>query len=48
MEAGEIARLRSELPIPEVTLPALRVAGLTSTDIEELASVLRSDSGGAT
>jgi arsenite/tail-anchored protein-transporting ATPase len=42
MEAGEIARLRAELPIPEVTLPALRVAGLTSSDIEQLADALRS------
>ncbi len=49
MEAGEIARLRAELPIPEVTLPALRVAGLTSSDIEYLAAALRggTDSGGA-
>jgi arsenite/tail-anchored protein-transporting ATPase len=51
MEAGEIARLRAELPIPEVTLPALRVAGLTSSDIERLAGALRSgtgsDAGGA-
>jgi arsenite/tail-anchored protein-transporting ATPase len=45
MEAGEIARLRAELPIPEVTLPALRVAGLTSSDIEQLAGALRSDTG---
>jgi arsenite/tail-anchored protein-transporting ATPase len=48
MEAGEIARLRAELPIPEVTLPALRVAGLTSSDIEQLAGALRSDTGSDT
>jgi arsenite/tail-anchored protein-transporting ATPase len=45
MEAGEIARLRAELPIPEVTLPALRVAGLTSSDIEQLADALRNGTG---
>jgi arsenite/tail-anchored protein-transporting ATPase len=48
MEAGEIARLRAELPIPEVTLPALRVAGLTSSDIEQLADALRSGTGSDT
>ena len=46
MEAGEIARLAAELPIPEVTLPALRVAGLTSSDIELLAGALRGPSRG--
>jgi arsenite/tail-anchored protein-transporting ATPase len=45
MESGEIARLRAELPIPEVTLPALRVAGLTSSDIGRLADALQSGSG---
>jgi len=45
MEAGEIARLATELPIPKVTLPALLVAGLTATDIGELASVLRGGNG---
>jgi arsenite/tail-anchored protein-transporting ATPase len=45
MEAGEIARLRAELPIPEVTLPALRVAGLTSSGIEQLAGALGSHTG---
>jgi arsenite/tail-anchored protein-transporting ATPase len=48
MEAGEIARLRAELPIPEVTLPALRVAGLTSSDIEQLADALRNGTGSDT
>jgi arsenite/tail-anchored protein-transporting ATPase len=48
MEAGEIARLRAELPIPEVTLPALRVAGLTSSDIEQLADALRSGTASET
>ncbi len=45
MEAGEIERLGTELPIPEVTLPALRVAGLTASDIEQLAGTLRIDPG---
>jgi Mrp family chromosome partitioning ATPase len=40
MEAGEIARLASELPIPKVTLPARPAAGLTPEDIDELALVL--------
>jgi arsenite/tail-anchored protein-transporting ATPase len=48
MEAGEIARLRAELPIPEVTLPALRVAGLTSSGIEQLAGALGSHTGSDT
>ncbi len=41
MEAGEIARLATELPIPKVTLPARLVAGLTSFDVEQLAATLR-------
>jgi len=41
MEAAEIARLATELPIPKVTLPARLVAGLTSIDIEQLADTLR-------
>ena len=40
MESGEIARLAAELPIPEVTLPALLVAGLNSSDIDQLAVAL--------
>ncbi|MGE5210148.1 MAG: ArsA family ATPase [Acidobacteriota bacterium] len=40
MEAGEIARLAEELPIPKVTLPARPAAGLTPEDIDELAEVL--------
>jgi hypothetical protein len=40
MEAGEIARLARELPIPKVTLPARLVAGLTAADVRELAVVL--------
>ncbi len=40
MEAGEIARLATELPIPKVTLPARFVAGLTAADIEALAGTL--------
>lgn len=43
MEAGEIARLAAELPIPKVTLPARLAAGLTSVDIEQLAAVLGAD-----
>jgi arsenite/tail-anchored protein-transporting ATPase len=42
MEAGEISRLAAELPIPKVTLPALLVAGLSSSDIELLARELSS------
>jgi hypothetical protein len=45
MESGEIERLAAELPIPEVTLPALLVAGLTSSDIEQLAAPLAGDTG---
>ena len=41
MEAGEIARLAAELPIPKVTLPARLVAGLTAVDIGALADALR-------
>lgn len=50
MESGEIARLAAELPIPEVTLPALLVAGLTSSDIDRLAALLGDDrsTGGGT
>jgi anion-transporting ArsA/GET3 family ATPase len=42
MEAGEIARLAAELPIPKVTIPARLVAGLTAVDVEALADALRS------
>jgi anion-transporting ArsA/GET3 family ATPase len=48
MEAGEIARLATELPIPKVTLPARLVAGLTAADIRELAGVLRGGTGVST
>jgi hypothetical protein len=48
MEAGEIARLAAELPIPKVTLPARLVAGLTAADIRELAGVLRAGTGAST
>jgi anion-transporting ArsA/GET3 family ATPase len=41
MEAGEIARLAADLPIPKVTLPARLVAGLTAADIDVLAGTLR-------
>jgi hypothetical protein len=44
MEAAEIERLAAELPIPKVTLPARLVAGLTSHDIEQLATMLRDGS----
>lgn len=43
MEAAEIERLASELPLPKVTLPARSVAGLTSSDIGQLADSLRAD-----
>jgi anion-transporting ArsA/GET3 family ATPase len=44
MEASEIARLATELPIPKITLPARLVAGLTAHDIDALAATLRSES----
>ncbi len=40
MEAAEIARLASELPIPKVTLPARPAAGLTAADIDLLARTI--------
>jgi arsenite/tail-anchored protein-transporting ATPase len=45
MERGEIERLAAELPLPQVHLPALGVAGLTAVDIDELA--WRLDDGAA-
>jgi hypothetical protein len=48
MESGEIARLAAELPIPKVVLPARLVAGLTSSDIEQLAGALGRHSGADT
>ncbi len=51
MEAGEIARLAAELPLPKVTLPACLAAGLTSSDIQRLADTLvhtRLDTGADT
>lgn len=46
MEAGEIARLATELPIPKVTLPARPAAGLTSVDIGHLATYIADAHGG--
>jgi len=40
MEARELDRLSSELPLPQVLLPALPVAGLSAGDVEELAAVV--------
>jgi arsenite/tail-anchored protein-transporting ATPase len=42
MEAAELARLATELPIPKVTLPARIAAGLGPADIDELARSLGS------
>lgn len=38
MEAREMARLDTEVPIPKVELPARLTAGLTAADIDELAA----------
>ena len=43
MEASEIARLATELPIPKISLPARLVAGLTADDIDALAGTLRGE-----
>jgi hypothetical protein len=40
MEAGELARLASDLPLPQVIIPARPVAGLISSDIDEMAGEL--------
>jgi anion-transporting ArsA/GET3 family ATPase len=40
MEAGELARLSSDLPLPQVIIPARPVAGLVSSDIDEMAGEL--------
>jgi anion-transporting ArsA/GET3 family ATPase len=40
MEAGELARLSSDLPLPQVIIPARPVAGLISSDIDEMAGEL--------
>jgi anion-transporting ArsA/GET3 family ATPase len=42
MEAREIDRLATEVPIPKVELPARLTAGLTAADVDELAATLRS------
>ena len=43
MEAQEIARLTKQLPLEQVVLPAKLVAGLTPSDIDDLAGVLGPD-----
>ena len=43
MEAQEIGRLTEQLPIAQVLLPAKLVAGLTSSDVDDLADVLGPD-----
>lgn len=40
MEAGELARLSSDLPLPQVIIPARPVAGLVASDIDEMAGEL--------
>jgi arsenite/tail-anchored protein-transporting ATPase len=40
MERQEVARLASQLPIPQILLPGLMVAGLSADDIDELAVTL--------
>ncbi len=40
MERDEVARLTASVPLPQVHLPALPVAGLTAADIAELARSL--------
>jgi len=40
MEAREIARLDTEVPIPKVELPARLTAGLTAADVDDLAAEL--------
>jgi arsenite-transporting ATPase len=37
----QIARLRAELPLPQVHLPARPVAGITGDDVEALVAALR-------
>jgi hypothetical protein len=37
MEREELARLTATVPLPQVHLPALPVAGLTAADVTELA-----------
>jgi len=45
MERTETERLRAELPLAQVSLPALLVAGLSGDDIDALADVLTAPSG---
>jgi len=40
MEADELQRLAELLPLPQVVLPAIAVAGLVPADIDELAGIL--------
>ena len=40
MEAGALERLRTELPVGQVVLPAVATAGLAADDIDELARAL--------
>ena len=40
MEAAELDRLSSDLPLPQVMIPARPVAGLVSTDVDVMASEL--------
>ena len=45
MEFAEIARLSAELPLVQLTLPAVLVAGLSAHDVDGLADVLVTESG---
>ena len=45
MEAAELARLSSDLPLPQVMIPARPVAGLVSTDVDVMASELAGHGG---
>lgn len=47
MERTEVARLSAELPLMQLTLPALLVAGLSVADVDVLADALLAQDGGA-
>ena len=40
MERSEVDRLSTEMPLPQLSLPALLVAGLSTSDVDELADAL--------
>jgi hypothetical protein len=43
MEGQELERLATRLPIPQIVLPARMAAGLTATDVDELAALIGGD-----